>query len=588
MIVPMKKVSVIVQSKDSFSAVWQLRSLGVVHVEHNNKPAGKDIASLYDEIALAEKVLGILSEADPSYDCGQERIKDLSRWEETASHIAHLKNRLGQLEEYSLGIKSRIGDWESWGDFDPEDIEKLAEKNIYVRLYQIPAREIKNLPASVVVNILSNRGGLSNCAVISREKKDLPFREVSLPNMGLSAMKKRLAEDTVTIDSIKEHIRRHARYREEFIRIKSMLENELEFSRSLSGMGRSGALEYITGYIPREAAGVVVKAARKEKWGVYISDPSSEDKVPTLIRNPRWISIISPVFKVIDIVPGYRELDISFWFLAFFSVFFGMLIGDAGYGTIFLLITFFASRRLKKIRDRSVFTLFYILSLCAIIWGLLTATFFGQEWMGHAARPIVAGLRDPANIQTLCFFLGALQLSIGHLWRAIRKLPSLEALADIGWAAILWGGFFLAKALILGDAFPLFGKWFFIAGSFMVVLFTRPDRNIIKGIASGAGSLLLNLVNSFTDIVSYIRLFAVGLATVAIADAFNTMAMGLGYGNLWKGIAASLILLIGHTLNIILGPLAVLVHGVRLNVLEFCNHVDIKWSGFSYNPLKEN
>ena len=99
--------------------------------------------------------------------------------------------------------------------------------------------------------------------------------------------------------------------------------------------------------------------------------------------------------------------------------------------------------------------------------------------------------------------------------------------------------------------------------------------------------MLLNFVNSFTDIVSYIRLFAVGLATVAIADAFNKMAMGIGFNSVLTGLATALILLLGHTLNIILGPLAVLVHGVRLNVLEFCNHVDIRWSGFSYKPLRE-
>ena len=94
--------------------------------------------------------------------------------------------------------------------------------------------------------------------------------------------------------------------------------------------------------------------------------------------------------------------------------------------------------------------------------------------------------------------------------------------------------------------------------------------------------------NSFTDIVSYIRLFAVGLATVAVADAFNKMAMDIGYNSILTGTATSLILLLGHGLNIILGAMSILVHGVRLNVLEFCSHLDINWSGFSYKPLEES
>ena len=167
------------------------------------------------------------------------------------------------------------------------------------------------------------------------------------------------------------------------------------------------------------------------------------------------------------------------------------------------------------------------------------------------------------------------------------KLPSLIALADIGWVVILWGAFFLAKLLILGEAMPPFAVWLYIAGPLSVLLFTSPSRNILKGLGLGLGHLLLNVVNSFTDLVSYIRLFAVGLATVAVADAANQMAMSAGFNSLASGLIAALILFIGHSLNLMLGPIAILVHGVRLNVLEFCNHIDIKWTGLSYRPLKD-
>ena len=126
-----------------------------------------------------------------------------------------------------------------------------------------------------------------------------------------------------------------------------------------------------------------------------------------------------------------------------------------------------------------------------------------------------------------------------------------------------------------------------IGGGALVLLFSNPQKNIIKGIGLGLGNLLLNLVNNFTDIVSYVRLFAVGLATVAVADSFNRMAIELGFNSVFSGALSALILVVGHTLNILLGPMSVLVHGVRLNVLEFCNHLDIRWSGFSYRPLRD-
>jgi V/A-type H+-transporting ATPase subunit I len=315
---------------------------------------------------------------------------------------------------------------------------------------------------------------------------------------------------------------------------------------------------------------------------------NEEDNVPTLIRNPRWISMISPVFKLIEVLPGYHELDISLWFLIFLSIFFGMLVGDAAYGVIFLLLTIFS--RIKwgnRARNKSIFFLLYLLSSCVIVWGVLTGTFFGQQWLPGWVRPLMPALRNDKSLQEICFLIGAAHLSIARLWRAALKAPSPKALADIGWTVILWGGFFLARMLVLGESFPVFGKWLFISGTTLVIFFTDPRKNMLKGTVNGISSFFLSVVNSFTDIVSYIRLFAVGLATVAVADSFNSMAMDLGFGSPAAGALAAIILFVGHALNIMLAPMSVLVHGVRLNVLEFCSHVDIKWGGFSYKPLED-
>jgi V/A-type H+-transporting ATPase subunit I len=122
-----------------------------------------------------------------------------------------------------------------------------------------------------------------------------------------------------------------------------------------------------------------------------------------------------------------------------------------------------------------------------------------------------------------------------------------------------------------------------IGGILLVMIGTNPQRNIIKMIGGGLGAVALNIMNSFTDVVSYVRLFAVGLAGVAISDTVNSLAAGLP-GNY---IAQFFILLLGHTINIVLGPMSVLVHGIRLNVLEFSGHVGLSWSGTAYKPLEE-
>ncbi|MFH0762483.1 MAG: hypothetical protein V1925_01155 [Candidatus Omnitrophota bacterium] len=591
MIVPMKRITVILQAKDADSAMKRLRSLGILHLEHQEAPRGKNITVLREEAAAVSKALGVLSEAQIrekplSPPARKIKIKD---WRFTAGHIIELRKRLDHLQEYSKALINNIAQWQGWGDFEPEKIIALKRQNVFIKFYQIPAKEIAVLPQGLILKKISLKGGVVNCMVIMREDTALPYKEAALPKMGISQMRAKLAEDAKVMQWLKKDIQKHIFCRDGLAKVRDALERELEFEQALSGMAKFDNITYLAGYTPYDKTGLVTTAARSQRWGISVVDPLPEERVPTLIRNPRWVSIISPVFKIIEVVPGYRELDISLWFLIFFSIFFGILIGDAGYGAVFFMMTFAAQLKLGgRVKQKAIFTLFYILSSCAIVWGVLSGTFFGQEWLPQWVRPVIPALRNDRSVQAFCFLLGALHLSIAHCWRGIVKLPSPKALADVGWVLILWGAYFLAKLLILADAYPLLANRLFIAGAILVVLFTNPRKNLLKGVAAGMGNLLLNLIGNFTDIVSYIRLFAVGLATVAVADTFNKMAFEVGYNSFLTGLFSSLILLLGHTLNILLGPMAILVHGVRLNVLEFCNHLDIKWSGFAYNPLRES
>jgi V/A-type H+-transporting ATPase subunit I len=353
-------------------------------------------------------------------------------------------------------------------------------------------------------------------------------------------------------------------------------------------MGKEGAIGYVTGYIPSDREEHLFTEARIRKWGIVVTDPLDDDNVPTLLRNPEWVDRIKPLFELLGLTPGYHELDVSIPFLVFFSIFFGILIGDAGYGLVYILITLVLQKKLKPNAElKTTFSLFYLLGSCAVLWGILTGTFFGQAWLLNLGfRPLVPQLNDANFMQTFCFFLGALHLSIAHSWRAYLKFPSLTALADAGWICVLWTAFFIAKTMILGDVFPSWGIWLFASGIVLVILFTNPQARVLRGIGEGLGTVALSLMNNFTDVISYIRLFAVGLAGLAIAETTNTLASGFGKGVVALA-AGAVIILIGHSLNIILGLMSVLVHGVRLNVLEFSGHANVTWSGFTFEPLKE-
>ena len=588
MIVPMKKATILFETGDAEATVKYLRTLGVLHVEHQNLPEGRDISELMEKVALINSSFDVLNRAIALEKNIQPQNNIIGDWITVANHINELSKRQEQLESSSRTITGQINEWERWGDVDLDRIRHLSQNGVYLKLYQIPVKETSSFPDDVIVKTIFTAGDIAHCVAISRRQFECAFLEILPPEQGLSFLKKRLAGNTVDIERVKNEILESACFSEALLGTMRTLEKEIEFQQVLSGMGKEGAIGYVTGYIPSDREAHLFEKARSRKWGIVINEPSAEDNVPTLLRNPKWVDRIRPVFELLGLTPGYRELDVSTPFLIFFAIFFGILIGDAGYGLVYILITLGLQKMMRQNSEmKRTISLFYLLGSCAIIWGVLTGTFFGQAWLLNLGfKPLVPQLNDANVMQTFCFFLGALHLSIAHSWQAYLKFPSLKALADVGWICVLWTAFFLAKTIILGEAFPPWVIWLFASGIVLVILFTNPQAHVFRGIGDGLGTVALSLMNNFTDVISYIRLFAVGLATLAIAETTNTLASGFGDGV--AALAAGVvILLIGHSLNIILGPMSVLVHGVRLNVLEFSGHANVTWSGFTFEPLKE-
>jgi len=576
MIVKMKKIILVMQSKDIGASLEPLRGLGLLHVEHENLPASEDIKKIKEERERAIEAIAILPDRE-----NQESLEGPGG--DIATDCLNLLDEKETLIEKLYKIEHEITAWREWGDFDPEIIELMQNNGVLVKLCKVTPQEKKNTPEGVVMEELLKKGNIIYCAAISRKEIALPFETLALPEMGFEKMLLEEKRYRSRMEEIEKRFLEIGVYKKALLQYEKYLSSLIEFNEVREGAGRFEKLSYVKGYCPVDRAGVIEKAASEERWGMLVNDPDENDAPPTLIKNPKWVRIIEPMFNIINTIPGYKEIDISPHFLIFFSIFFGMLIGDAGYGLVYFIAGLAMQRKFKQLKDKSVFFLTYVLSSFAIIWGLMTGVFFGPHaWM----KPMAPYFADNTNAQAFCFLIGAIQLSIAHIWKFLRKIPSLKALSDVGWICILWSVYFLAKELILNFEFPGFGKWIFIAGSTLVILFTNPVKNIFVGIGTGLGDFLLKVVNSFADIVSYIRLFAVGLAGVAIADAFNQIAGSIGAGSIPNALLSGFVLLAGHTLNLVMGILAILVHGVRLNVLEFSGHLDMEWSGVKYSPFK--
>ena len=221
-----------------------------------------------------------------------------------------------------------------------------------------------------------------------------------------------------------------------------------------------------------------------------------------------------------------------------------------------------------------------VLAAATIIWGALSGSWFGCQLGG--LRVLTDTKVKNASVQVFCFALALAQLSLGHLWKAWRG-SWRERLANLGWIMILCGNFMTAvKMIARPDWFQsalLFS--FYVPGLLLVILFAVNWKNI-----ANVFQFPFDIINSFTDVLSYIRLFAVGLSGAYIAGTFNDMAVDVAKASPWLIIVAVICIVAGHGLNLALGMMSVLVHAVRLNTLEFSNHTGLTWSGSAFKPFK--
>src|SRR3989344_1292961 len=587
MIVPMKKLHLIVQRKDIVSSLEILRELGIVHVEHQEELSGYQLEERREEVAMLTQALDILQRFEDKVKVAQQEASD---WTDTVNEILGLWAQIEQYQETIALRAVQIRQWELWGDFDPQDIEALAARGIYVQLCEVPAGQETLVPKDVILEKIHFASGTYKCLAICRGKAELPFDVTAPPPSGLGQMKTMQIEEQARIRGAEEKITELRCFWDSFQKIMVERENVLKFEEVEKGMRAEEELALLKGFCPGDACGAIAAKAKQEQWGVLFEDPSEEDSVPTLLRNPRWVEMIKPVFGIINVLPGYREVDISPVFLIFFSVFFGILIGDAAYGSVFLILTLIFHNKLKhKVKDAAPFILMYVLSAAAITWGALTGTFLGTVLLGAKLKPVVGWLTQSRNVQLLCFTIGAAHLILAHLWRCVRRWPGSGAWADLGWVWVLGVSFGLVRSMIvLGQAdmaVILNALKMMVPGVILIIydIARGPKNQIPVGIVL----LLFSIISAFTDIVSYVRLFAVGLAGTAVADAFNQMALSIGFNNVVSGTIAALILVVGHAFNIVLCGFGVLVHGLRLNVLEFSGHLGLEWAGFKYEPFKK-
>lgn len=607
MIVPMKKVTLVVMDREREAALEALRRVGVVHLE--KRPVSSEVlVSLLDKRARAETALGLLRNFPVSEDTA-EAVAAPSAIVDVLS-IAERKKAGQEALAADMKERERIG---PWGDFQSADIAALAEAGIVLIPYELPRKAYESLGEEERVIVLSVSKNAVRCLAVGAPLHgESPF---PLPVKSLSALDAAIDAHRANLSELERSLASLARFRPEIEAELARLSAEIEFEVARAGMEASAdspeglAIAWFSGFVPDDDTELVKKAAAEHGWAFLIDEPSESDAPPTKVKNNALVRLVQPIFDLLGTVPGYREYDISVSFLLFFMVFFAMIFGDGGYGAILLgtALIFGLKARAKTGKIPDGVLLIGLLSSATIVWGAITGTWFALPfdslpsfmkalvlppfYPNPELDPKVAAKLVQQNVKHLCFIIGTIQLVLAHTKNIKKALPSLTALAQLGWLSMVLGLYFLVLNLVLDKTrfpVPSFSMWMIGGGIGAYFIFAeQKGGNFFKNILVSVGNFLptfLSAVSSFSDIISYIRLFAVGLAGFAIAESFNGMAAGMPAGAV-RIIAGGLILFFGHGLNLAMSALSVVVHGVRLNMLEYSGHLGMEWSGVKYAPF---
>ena len=560
MIVRMKHLDLVCVAAEKEATLERLRALGAVHLDLG-VAQGAGVAAAKGEIEDAEKAVRLILKARESYletlgpkGSVEVRVKPIAE-------ILALDDDRATLITEKERLEREIKTYAPYGDFDPALAKKLLERGIDL-------------------------------------KDELPAR---LPEMRLSKMQEKLArvDNRIAIDTAKL-----AMSDEQVVLGKyPALRERMEFEQAKELMEAKDAVAVVSGWIPETGGSLtqrhrgteeLLSVARKSGWGVLLREPAEGEIPPTLIDPPKFVKPVKALFEGLGIAPAYDEADVSVPFMCYFSLFFAMLVGDGAYGVIFLVATLFGWHKLTRfgqamtpqaVATRSWLKLMTVFSLATIAWGALSNTWFGAgipwcrdwptvRWLSGADAP--AG-HEYDNMMFLCFTIGVSHLMLARIWNGVSRLNDRSCLGEFGWAGIVLFMYILTNSIVgIFGGVPTWAFWMF-GISFLTVF--------IQAKGMDKGMLFLNTMSVLGDIISYVRLFAVGLASVKVAENFNGMALDLGLPIWIKWLLVVLIMAIGHGLNLAMAGLSVLVHAVRLNTLEFSNHKGVSWAGYAFKPF---
>lgn len=612
MIQKMKKFTFLVTNREHEQFISDIRELGVLHIDELQSGATSDELQLsLDTAERYKNALRALDFARETYQTEREYAPtpvDASQGKSVVEEVEQLLAEENALKHKLDETEKCIGQLEPWGDFERELLDRLSQSGCNMYFFVCPSKLFsQDWADNYFATPISSEKGKTYFVAFASERPNITAESIELPAGSLRSYYDVKKDIEAQMAELHENLLRiDAENRDTILAAQVENDNTISLSKvRLSSESVAGdAVKLMIGWTLAEKSGDVQSYLDANHIFYEMEDPNADDNVPIKLKNDSYSRLFEPILRMYSL-PNYSDLDPTPFFAPFFMLFFGLCMCDAGYGLIILLASLFLKTKLKP-ELKGYANLGMILGGMTIVCGGICGSFLGidltkAEWAFLApVRPYFVNeanfkLFGYSPMMVISVVIGLLQVLVGMVLAGV-KAASLSGwkygIGKFSWVVALLAAVLCFGLPFCGVVLPAIATYILYGVIGLSVLgiffFNSPDKNLFMNFGTGVWDTYGMATGLLGDLLSYIRLFALGLTGGVLGGVFNQLATTLTADIPWaiRWLPLIIILLLGHGINFGLCMISSFVHPMRLTFVEFFKNASFDGGGKEYSPFK--
>ena len=636
MISKMTKYSFILLSGQTDGFLTKLQELGVMDITRSVTPVDETSTDMLTEADDVKKALNVLKKATQaaaaenaktksSKGSSKKSLKDKAlksseaekaeepkglTVEEAVKEILATSSSIEETTNALNAAKKELSARMPWGEFNSDDIKRVEAQGLKLRFYTCSKKKFDPAWAELhALQIVSENESSIYFVTVSPagEEYDFPIETTTAPEGSANEEKQVIQNLEVKLADEKAHLLSLNEYHDNLAKFynERLGDLDLYLAESATEKAAENTLTVFTGFAPTSEDETV--CSKLDETGVfYMHEAATKEDNPPIKLHNNWFARNFEVLTGMYGMPVYDEFDPTPVLAPFFMLFFAMCMGDAGYGILLVLIGIFMKFKMADSGIGKMYRLVTILGVMTFFVGIVLGTFFGislttaswtPDWLkaccidNHFEGGMIAGF--PVQM-VLAVAIGVFHICLAMVIKTIgytKRFGFKNTISTWGWTLLIVGGI-IVTALGMTKLLPeeVF-KWVVIGiavvSGLAIYIFNTPGRNPLKNIGAGLWDTYNMATGLLGDTLSYIRLYALGLAGGMLGNAFNimgTMILNIPVPVV-NWIFCIVILIFGHLLNLAMSCLGAFVHPLRLTFVEYFKNSGYEGTGTKYNPL---